>query len=205
MHSEKMDKMNLARVDCHLVKRALSGLDDECGDTGVITMRDGVCFVALVDVLGHGPEAHEVALMADSYLAGHADMPLDELMDGLHRHLQGTRGGVAAFCRLDSATGEMEFIGIGNISSRIFGVEEQRLLSRDGVVGYMASVPKAKAVWLSLGDVVVLHSDGIAEHFRAHDCPGLLTGSAKEIAGRIMSRFSKKDDDASCLVMRYVA
>lgn len=183
----------------------MTGLENECGDTGLISVSGGTCFAALVDILGHGAEAHEVALQARSFLSRHADLPLAEIMDGLHRHLQGTRGGVAALCRLDPAEGELRFIGIGNISCRIFGAEDQRLLSQDGIVGYMCSIPGDKAVRLSLNDIVLLHSDGIGGHFRAHDHPGLLTGSAWEIARRIMSSFAKNDDDASCLVMRYVA
>ena len=53
--------------------------------------------------------------------------------------------------------------------------------------------------------VVLLYSDGIRESFELHDCPGLLAGSAKEIAERVMKAFRKQDDDASCLVLRYTA
>ncbi len=195
----------MPRVDFHLAKRAMTGLDDECGDTGLVAMRGEACFAALVDILGHGAEAHEVSLLADAYLTEHADTPLPELLRGLHRHLQGTRGGVAALCRIDTANGEMRFIGVGNIACRIFGSEDRRLLSQEGIVGYMAPVCRETSLRLALGDIVLLHSDGITAHFQPHEHPGLLTGSAAEIADRIMSSFAKEDDDASCLVMRYVA
>ncbi|WP_461210194.1 SpoIIE family protein phosphatase [Desulfocurvus sp. DL9XJH121] len=195
----------MPKVDRHLIKRAMTGLDNECGDTGLIAVNGDTCLAALVDVLGHGPEAHEVALLAEDFLAGHADLPLPELMRGLHAHLQGSRGCVAALCRLDTASARMHFIGIGNIVCRIFGTENRRLLSRDGIVGYMASPPRETAVQLFFNDVVLLHTDGISGHFHPHECPGLLTGSAREIAGRVMESFGKQDDDASCLVMRYEA
>lgn len=204
MHRQKMEKITMPRVDAHLVKRAMTGLDDECGDTGLIAANGDLHLAALVDILGHGPEAHDVSLLADSFLAEHADMPLTDLLKGLHGQLKGTRGGVAALCRLDAACGEMRFIGIGNITCRIFGAENSRVLSQEGIVGYMAPACKEKTIHLALNDIVLLHSDGITEHFQPHEHPGLLTGSVREIADRVMASFAKTDDDASCIVMRYV-
>lgn len=192
-------------TDCSLLKRSLNGPEDECGDTGTCLAGDQECFLALVDVLGHGPEAHEVALVADDYLAGCLGRPLLESIQGLHKSLRGSRGAVAAMCQLDLAGGEMRFTGIGNISCRIFGAETQRMVSRDGIVGYMMSRPAEQVVRLAPGDVVMLHSDGVREHFDTHDLPGLLTGTAREIAERVLDNFSRGDDDASCLVARYLA
>jgi len=195
----------MARTDCHLLLRSLTGPDDECGDTGFIRCGEAECFIALVDVLGHGPEAHAVAVEAEAFLAGNSGEPLVELMQGLHRHLRGSRGAVASLCRLDLAAGNLCFTGIGNITCRIFGAQNQRLVSRDGIVGYMMSQPAQQELQLAPRDVVMLYSDGVREHFEAHDLPGLLTGSAREIVERVMGSFAKGDDDASCLVMRYLA
>lgn len=194
----------MASIDCYLVKRSLTGPDDECGDTGVIKVEGDTCFAALVDILGHGPEAHTGAVAADGYFAEHTDGPLVALLQGLHKVLRETRGGVAAACRVDIPTGEMKFCGVGNIVCRVFGSDTQRLMSRDGIIGYMMSEPREKTVQLVHNDIVMLHSDGIKEHFNLHDHPGLLTGSAKEIAERVMATLSKGDDDASCLIMRYL-
>ena len=43
------------------------------GDTAVVRETDDVVFVALIDVLGHGPEAYETARQAQAYRARSAD------------------------------------------------------------------------------------------------------------------------------------
>ncbi len=194
----------MTRADCHLLLRSLEGPADACGDAGYFRSSDSDCFLALVDVLGHGHEAHQVAMVAEAYLAEHSAEPLVGLMQGLHKALRGSRGAVASLCRVDLASGEMRFTGIGNITCRVFGAENQRMVSRDGIVGYMMSQPAEHVVRLAPRDVVMLASDGVREHFEAHDHPGLLTGSAQEIAQRVLAAFAKGDDDASCLVMRYL-
>ncbi len=114
----------MSRVDCYLVKRALTLREADCGDTGVIKEFDGQCFLALVDVLGHGSEAHDVALIAQKYLEQNYCEELVDVMQGLHACLKGTRGAVAALCRLDTETGELIYVGIGNITVRVLGSKD---------------------------------------------------------------------------------
>lgn len=193
----------MATADCHLIVEPLTGLLEECGDTGVIVTGDETCFVALVDVLGHGPEARQSAIVAEEFLPACADADLAASLKGLHDKLRRGRGAVATLCQLDLASGELVMAGVGNITTRVFGSENTRLLSRDGIVGYSMSTPRVQRLRLRPGDVVLLYSDGIRESFDPHDCPGLLEGSAREIAQRVMGHFRKQDDDASCLVLRY--
>ena len=196
----------MGRADCHLILRALTGPLEECGDTGVVVSGDSAsCFIALVDVLGHGPEARQSAIIAEEFLAGCADADLLETLQGLHRALRQGRGAVATLCRLDLQSGELQVTGVGNITARIFGSEHIRVLSRDGVIGYQMGTPRLHAFRLCPGDIVMLYSDGIRESFETHDCPGLLSGSARDICGLVMQTFSKGNDDASCLVLRYTS
>lgn len=189
-------------ADCQLVTRALSGFPDECGDAGLIVDSDGRCFLALIDVLGHGPQAHEVALLAVDFLRENSAMELTELMSALHGRLRGSRGAVATLGRFDCATGALSLVGIGNITARLFGGEAQRLLGRDGIVGYSLPAPRLREAIMHPGDVLMLYSDGIREHFELFDRPGLLLGNAATIAGEVLAHFGKGDDDASCLVLR---
>jgi phosphoserine phosphatase RsbX len=194
----------VSRVDCYLVKRALTLKEDECGDTGVIKEFDGQCFLALVDALGHGSEAHDVALKAQAYLERNCCEELVDMMQGLHACLKGTRGAVATLCRLDTTTGELIHVGIGNITVRVLGPNAFRFVSRDGVVGYMMSTVRAQTLKLFAGDVLVMHSDGIKEHFELSECPGILTGTAKSIATGLLKQFGKENDDASCIALKYL-
>jgi phosphoserine phosphatase RsbX len=193
------------RVDAYLVKRAMLGDPGECGDTGVLRVGDSLCLAALVDVLGHGRGAHDVAIMAEEHLLGISpDTGLTEVMNGLHDRLKGTRGAVASLCRIDMGTGLFRFVGVGNITTRIMGRAPQRLVSRDGVIGYKMTAPREESAVLSLGDIVIMHSDGVSENGDWLEHPELLTGRAREIAEGVLEYFGKQNDDASCLVIRYL-
>ena len=194
----------MSKVDYYLVKRALTQREADCGDTGVIKEFDGQCFLALVDVLGHGREAHTVALIAQEYLEHNYREELVEVMDGLHMCLKGTRGAVAALCRLNTKTGKLIYVGIGNITVRVLGPRNSRLVSRDGIVGYMMSTLKERTLKLFAGDVLVMYSDGIEEHFELSHSPEMLTDTAKSIAVGLLNQFGKRNDDASCIALRYL-
>jgi negative regulator of sigma-B (phosphoserine phosphatase) len=194
----------MSNVDCYLVKRALTLRETDCGDTGVIKEFDGQCFLALVDVLGHGSDAHDVALIAQKYLEQNYCKELVDVMQGLHACLKGTRGAVAALCSLDTETGELIYVGIGNITVRVLGPRTSRFVSRDGIVGYMMTTPREQTLKLFVGDVLVMYSDGIKEHFELSEYPGILTGTAKSIAVGLLNQFGKKNDDASCIALRYL-
>lgn len=194
----------MGHTDSHLLLRPLTGIDEECGDGGVIVDSGGFCFAALVDVLGHGPEAHQSALAAEELLQDCAETDLLESIQLLHKRLRQGRGAVAALCRLDLESGELELSGIGNITVRIFGNQYTRVLLREGIIGYSMSTPRLETRRLCPGDTIMLYSDGVREHFETHDCKGLLDGTAQDIAERVMRHFRKADDDASCLVLRYL-
>lgn len=189
-------------IDTHLLKRSLTGPEDECGDTGVIHLSDGHCFLALMDVLGHGKEAHEVAVVGEGYLKTHYEEDLVELMNGLHDCLTGTRGAVAALCRIDRMNGEMEFVGVGNITARLYGPSPLSFVSRDGVIGYRLPTPKKQRAKVYPGDILMLSSDGIKEHFDPVFFPDLFKGSARDVAEKVMDQLGKGSDDASCMVLR---
>jgi negative regulator of sigma-B (phosphoserine phosphatase) len=194
----------MSRVDCYLVKQALTLRETDCGDTGVIKEFNGQCFLALVDVLGHGSEAHTVALGAQKWLEQNYRQELIDVMQGLHACLRGTRGAVAAICRLDIKTGKLIYVGVGNITVRVLGPRNSRFVSRDGIVGYRMSTLKEQSLKLFAGDVLVMHSDGIKEHFELSKSPAILTGTAKSIAVELLNQFGKSNDDASCIALRYL-
>lgn len=193
----------MSKIDFGIRFRALMGFESECGDIAVIKEYDNQCFIALIDVLGHGVEARKIALLAKSYLELSYEEELTKLMNGLHEHLKGTRGAVAAICHFDICTGKLEYVGVGNITVRIFGVKARRFIPQDGVIGYIIAKPMKNITKLHNGDILIMYSDGIKEHFDEFECNGLLKEGAEQIADGIMRKFGKENDDASCVVLKY--
>jgi negative regulator of sigma-B (phosphoserine phosphatase) len=192
----------MLEIDYHLLKRSLTGLANECGDTGIIKLYDNECFLALVDVLGHGRAANDIAVLAEKYLLENYRCDLVDILKGLHSHLKGTRGAVVALCRLDLISGVINYVGMGNINTRIYGIENLSFLSRDGIVGYSISTPRGRQVTIYPGDILILTSDGVRQHFDLAHYPGLLNGTAQKIATNMIDNLGKGDDDASCIVLR---
>lgn len=190
-------------IDTCLYKQSLTGWDDECGDTGVIKTYDNECFCALVDVLGHGREAHDISILAEQYLLENYRHDLVDVMNGLHSHLTGTRGAVVALCRLNLTRGVLHYVGVGNITTRIYGSEYTSFIPKGGIVGYSMTAPKEHQVTIYPGDILILYSDGLRQHFDLAQYPVLLNGTAQEVAANLIDNLGKGDDDVSCIVLRY--
>ncbi|AZV58263.1 SpoIIE family protein phosphatase [Clostridium sp. AWRP] len=193
----------MPNVDFGMCVEALLESEEECGDIAVMKKYKDHCFVALIDVLGHGSEARKVALLAKKYLEYSFENEVTEIMNGLHYYLKGTRGAVAAVCQLNISTGKLTYAGIGNIIVRIFGAKPMRFTPKDGIVGYIMASPEKHTVKLYPNDILIMHSDGIKEHFDALECADLLKKNSEDIACGILKKFGKENDDASCVVLKY--
>ncbi|MGB5298058.1 MAG: SpoIIE family protein phosphatase [Thiogranum sp.] len=175
------------------------------GDAVVIRPLEQGLFVAIVDVLGHGPEAHELTHVIDAYLARYGTSEVSGLMMRLHQHLKGTRGAAVGLCAIDAATGRIDYVGIGNTAMRRFGKAETRLVSQSGVLGQNMRTPRPQTLQLEPGDLIVLYTDGVSDRFTSADYPGVLHHAPKEVASNIVQRFGKNHDDAACIAVRYNA
>ena len=162
-------------------------------------------FAAIVDVLGHGPDAHELTHVIHAFLERHATSDVASLMTRLHQRLKGTRGAAVGLCAIDSAAGTIEYVGIGNTSLRRFGESETRLVSNDGVVGQNMRTPLLQSLNLESGDVIVLYTDGVSDRFTAAEYPSVLHHAPKDAVRVILDRFGKDHDDSACIAIRYVA
>jgi phosphoserine phosphatase RsbX len=173
------------------------------GDAVVIRPLEQGLFVAIVDVLGHGPEAHELTQVIDAYLARYGSADVSGLMTRLHQHLRGTRGAAVGLCAIDAASGRIDYAGIGNTVLRRFGKVETRLVSQDGVLGQNMRTPMPQTLQLDPGDLILLYTDGVSDRFTSNDYPGVLRHAPKEVASNIVQRFGKDHDDAACIAVRY--
>jgi negative regulator of sigma-B (phosphoserine phosphatase) len=173
------------------------------GDAVIVRDLDDGLFVAIIDVLGHGPEAHALTEVIHPYLEQYATLDVAALMQRLHQHLRGTRGAAVGLCAIDRATHKMDYVGIGNTAIRRFGTSETRLVSKEGVVGQNMRSPLLQTVALHPGDLVLLYTDGVSDHFGAADYPGVRSHAPEEIVQTVLDRYGKDHDDSACIAIRY--
>src|SRR5688500_5750637 len=84
------------------------------GDVVVVERHPSGILVAIVDALGHGPQAEAVSKLATEYFAsiapGFAACDAESLMGGLHAAMRGTRGAAATLCVIRGA--KLEACGV---------------------------------------------------------------------------------------------
>lgn len=177
--------------------------EDVCGDAGLLKVMDNDLFIALIDGLGHGPDAQSAAVSARKYLeSASRKSRLIDVMQGLHEHLRRSRGAVVALCRFETKTRMLKYVGVGNITVKLYAPKPITFVPRDGIVGYMMSTLREETLILSPKTVLVLHSDGLPAHLDMSNELRSSQSTAQEIAERLLNDFVKNDDDGSCIVVK---
>lgn len=175
------------------------------GDTVIVRSFEQGLFIAIVDVLGHGPEAHALTPVIDDYLGRYGSADVRAVVTRLHQRLRGTRGAAAGLCAIEMPGARVSYTAIGNTRMRRFGSTETRLVAQDGVLGQNMRTPRCQTLQLEPGDMLVLYTDGISDRFSVHDYPSLLHHAPAQVASNIVKRFGKDHDDAACIAVRYIA
>jgi anti-sigma regulatory factor (Ser/Thr protein kinase) len=196
------------------------------GDAFVIKHWGSSALIGVIDGLGHGEFAHLAAETARQFIETHYDQPLDAPFRGVARVCRSTRGVVMALARFDfgpqvsgfkentpaSVQSEigagqpwirLSFGSIGNIEVRVRGNHApMNFMVLRGVLG--GSAPKVvitEHTW-ELGNLMVLHSDGLRTHWIWEDFPELTSQSAGALAQQLLSALAKDEDDATVIVVK---
>lgn len=193
-----------AVIEWGIAGRALRG-ELESGDIHIVEPFPGGVLVGMVDALGHGPEAAEVARLARATLQARASAPVAILVQYCHQALRTTRGAVMTVVSFDANNNTLSWLGIGNVDAHLFHADalmmrrREAIMPRGGVVGH--NLPKANATTISVtpGDILILATDGISSRF----VDIRYSGSPQEIAADILAQYGKATDDALVLVARY--
>lgn len=190
--------------DWGAAERAAPG-QAESGDSFCVLPSPSSLLVAVVDGLGHGPEAVAATRTALEIIADHPEDPLPVLFRRCHEGLRKTRGAVLSLVRVDRRDRTLTWAGVGNVESRLFRAEgdpgTRSLVPAPGIVGHLLPSLRPETLELGAGDIVVLATDGVRSEF------GLeagVDGPSEGLAERILSRHGKDDDDALVVVVRYL-
>ena len=185
------------RVESGFALRSHEGFQS-CGDAVFQGTHEGVQFFAVVDALGHGPDAAFSAQRVCETLGRLKAPNLREAFLACDGALAGLREVVMATVRVDGSSAR--FGGIGNIE--IIGpAHVGRPASQVGRVGRGLRSLREVELPIASGHRWVLASDGI----RARELRAAMDASAPlsvtDAAQFILELAGRKDDDASVLVL----
>lgn len=171
------------------------------GDDYCIEEHEDYVLVAVADGLGHGKEAHAAASMAVAYICRHADQPPQAILEGVHGHIRGTRGAVVAIARIDRKAETLVYAGLGNIEARIVAEDRvYRPVSVNGIVGHQARKFRHETFPFKVGDLLIMHSDGISDRFEIS--PMSRTRDPQMLANQLVQSHGRDHDDQLLLIAR---
>jgi negative regulator of sigma-B (phosphoserine phosphatase) len=192
-------------LECGYAGAALEGR--RSGDVPVHVPFSGGALLAVIDGLGHGPEAALAAETAATTLARHPADAVAELIVRCHDALRNTRGALMTLASVDARRSTLTWGGTGDVEGVLLrdrpteGPSPDVAPTRAGVVGDWIATLKVREVPLFHRDLIVLASDGIRSGFtQSVD----RERTPHEIANRIFERHARTSDDALVLVARYL-
>jgi hypothetical protein len=193
-------------IDWGIAGRPLGGIGVS-GDLHVVAPFITGVLVAVIDGLGHGPEAAAASRAAAAALTQSPGDTVDDLMASCHAALRRTRGAAISMASFDRIAGTMTWVGVGNVDGVVVrgdpGSQPQReaLACRGGVVGYQMPRLRPSVLPVRAGDLLVFVTDGIKRHFD-RELP--LDRSPSAIAAEILVRHGRETDDALAVAVRYL-
>ncbi|MEM7592616.1 MAG: SpoIIE family protein phosphatase [Cyanobacteria bacterium P01_A01_bin.83] len=180
------------------------------GDVAVVEQQGELLFVAIIDALGHGHQAHVVARAAKDCLPEIWDDDVCQTMLRLHERLKDSLGAAVGLAVLNLKTKSLSYTGVGNTVIRILRSSNQKdcpqkLYSTAGIVGKRIRQPTEQKVQLHQSDLVLLYTDGIKEHFSTQEDPAIFVDDVMTITNQLVRRFGKNYDDATCIALKIEA
>jgi phosphoserine phosphatase RsbX len=166
--------------------------------------------LAVIDGLGHGPEAATAAEQAADVLRENPAEPVEVLLVLCHAALANTRGAAVTVASISTTNGSMSWLGVGNVEAALLrGVASSNpsgtsstewALLYGGIVGFQLPTLRPRVVDLEPGDVLLMATDGIAGTFTqgVH-----LAAAPARLADGILENLARPTDDALVLVARY--
>src|SRR5258708_6850521 len=127
-------------VDWAVAQKAAPG-QTVSGDLHLTQPHERGVLLAVVDGLGHGPEASRAAIIAIDALRQQPSDSVHALTNRCHAALTRTRGVVMTLASFDSADRTITWCGIGNVEARLFRYDAngttspENALLRGGTVG----------------------------------------------------------------------
>jgi serine phosphatase RsbU (regulator of sigma subunit) len=173
------------------------------GDGWAVDWDDQACRVAVIDGLGHGPEAARAKDAAIAVLSANPTLRPDEALRRCHLALRGTRGAAISIARIEPLVQRLVYAGVGNVEARLWRDGEQvRPVALRGIVG--AALPTIRTFEYSLSDewTLLLHTDGISARFAGPDVLAAVQNEPLEVVPLLLRDWSRPLDDATALVIR---
>jgi negative regulator of sigma-B (phosphoserine phosphatase) len=196
--------MNAMTLEWGVASLPLPG-ENESGDRCVVEAFAAGALVAVIDALGHGPEAARAAEVAVRVLEGNAQEKPGTLLRRCHDEMHQTRGAAISTASFDWGRRIITWLGIGNVMGVLVRADPEvnprvkLMVVHGGVVGYQMPNLHPLVVQVAPGDTLILATDGVRGNF-TEILPAAI--NPQLLADRILKEYATRSDDALVLVFQ---
>lgn len=169
------------------------------GDATVARTEGASTLFGVIDALGHGLGAAEVADKAVAFLQTvDLERPFGEIVEALHDALSHTRGAASALCRVRN--GMLELSIVGNVVIRSVGTRVG-VIASPGILGRRVRKFRYSRSRMRPGDRLVVYSDGLSRV----DLEPVRRLPATEACDDLLRNHARPSDDASVVVADFLS
>lgn len=189
-----------SKVHCSVLSKPKLG-EAVSGDAYFFKHLPSFVVFSVIDALGHGFHAHQVAKQALYVLENTYQDGLLRITKRCHESLKNTRGAAMALGMIDFRTWKFQHISIGNVETRVYGTPAPlRPVCTNGTLGLIMQSARINVYPYTKGSCIVMFSDGISHKFEVE--PVMLRKTPQEISNFIFTKYAKNHDDATVLVLK---
>ncbi len=193
------------RSEVAILGRPCKG-ENESGDDAAFVRQDDALTIGVVDGLGHGILARDVAAPAAALLRRCAELAPIAILRVLDETLRTTRGAVMAVARIDCRIRQVEHAGVGDVRTHMYRPRECHRFA--GVAGVLGAADQRDRKYvierepIREHDVFVMFSDGLTTRIDISEVLPLLRRHPIVIAAHLLEHYGRSNDDALVLVAR---
>ena len=177
-----------------------------CGDQARWWKTGDAYLLSLVDGLGHGKNAAQVAELALGLVEDRRNQTLEDIFTGCDAALRDSRGAAMALAVVEEGLHRLSYAAVGAIRAMaVLAGRNVRLPATPGIVGGGYKKLKVQTLAFAGGDTLIVSTDGLARSINAAACIVVAGGDAQALADRILNRFASGSDDAAVVVMQKTA
>lgn len=168
-----------------------------CGDDWAVVQDGAAWLLAVIDGLGHGPEARRAAQLARGTLTRLPALPVDRLVEEMGRDLKPSRGACVGLARVDLAARLVSCVIVGNVEIAGASTAPIRPVPSPGILGREIRKLRVFEAPVAYGDRLYLYSDGISRRVELSRYRAL---APQQAADAVVRDFGQSHDDATCMV-----
>src|SRR5436853_4884718 len=113
--------------------------------------------------------------------------------------MHSTRGAVIGLLRLEQASNQATYVGVGNIGVQVYSRQPIKPISKNGILGFRLPTLLELRYVYDPGDIFVLYSDGVSSSF-GQDSKIDIKQPPQRIADQVLTLYGKYTDDATVVV-----